>query len=139
MNKSYEELSKIESYQDRFRYLNTHGRVGDETFGSDRYLNQALYHSDTWKDFRRRVILRDMGNDMGHPDHPIQGAIYIHHINPISRYDILNRDPKVLDMNNAICVSFSTHNAIHYGDESQIDQPLVERTPFDTCPWKKGQ
>lgn len=137
--KSYSELIKLDSYMDRFRYLKISGYVGDTTFGSDRYINQALYSSQEWKKIRNKIIIRDNGCDLGCNDRSIEGRILIHHINPITVEDIFNRRACVFDEENLICVSHITHNAIHYGDESLLIEELIERTPNDTCPWKKGE
>lgn len=140
MTKSYEELSKLTTFEERFRYLKLDGVVGAETFGSDRYLNQILYQdssSSGWRSVRRKVILRDNGNDLGCDDRPINGRVIVHHLNPISKEDILNRDPKIFDLNNLICVSHNTHLAIHYGSEDLLMKDPIERKPNDTCPWKR--
>lgn len=139
MIRTYSELIRINNYEDRFRYLSLDGKVGVETFGSSRYLNQYFYSTNEWKRFRREVIIRDNGMDMGLDGYPIHGSIYIHHINPISKNDILDRNVEVLlDFENVICVSSVTHQAIHYGDVSLLDLGIpVIRKPNDTCPWKK--
>lgn len=134
--KRYSELKNIETFEDRFEYLKLKGEVGDQTFGGHRYLNQLLYNSDEWKKVRREVIIRDDGCDLGDSDHEISGSILIHHINPITIDDIVNRSPKVFDLDNLICTSHSTHNAIHYGDESLLKKKPINRTKNDTCPWR---
>lgn len=140
MKKTYSEMKKLESFEDRYNYLKLGAKVGDLTFGADRYLGQALYHSDEWDHVRDQIIIRDEGCDLGHPDRPITSKIYVHHINPISKDDILNRSKNLFDPENLVCVSFNTHQAIHYGDESYIkDTTYVERKPNDTCPWRKSQ
>lgn len=137
--KTYTSLSNIDSYEDRFNYLKLDGSVGVDTFGYDRYLNQVFYASKEWKSFRNKIISRDDGCDMGHPEHPIRGMILIHHLNPITKDDVLNRADCLFDPDNVVCVSKETHNAIHYGDDSIIrTNALVERTANDTCPWLKG-
>lgn len=133
--KTYSELITIPTFLDRFKYLQMSGKVGIETFGRDRYLNQILYKSSEWKRFRNRIIIRDDGCDLATPGFDIHGKIIIHHINPISVEDIINRSPCIFDEENVVCVSFNTHNAIHYGDESLLILP-IERRPNDTCPWK---
>lgn len=138
-NKTYTELSSIDSFVDRFRYLQLCAIVGDETFGSKRYLNQILYKTSEWKSTRNKVIIRDNGCDLGCVDRKIEGPIVVHHIDPISVDDILNRNPKVFDLDNLISSSLMTHNAIHYGDETLLIEDYVERKPYDTCPWKKGE
>ena len=106
-----------------------------ETFGFKRYLNQLLYKSADWRDARRTVIIRDNGCDLGIRDREILDEIYIHHMNPITEEDIIQRNPKVFDPEYLICVSFQTHNAIHYGDELLLYTDPIERFPNDTCPW----
>lgn len=135
--KTYSELIQIPSYIERYRYLKLGGKAGEITFGNERYLNQILYKSPEWKSFRRGIILRDCGCDMGVPGYEIQGVILIHHINPITVDDIYERNECVFDENNVISVSKRTHNAIHYGDEEllSIDE-IVERKPNDTTPWR---
>jgi hypothetical protein len=135
--KTYSELITIPTYLERYQYLRIGGRVGEETFGFDRYLNQTLYRSAEWQRFRREMIVRDNGMDMAFDGYDIGGVILLHHINPITEKDIIRRDPKIFDPENVICVSLNTHNAIHYGDESLLNLGPVIRTRFDTCPWKK--
>lgn len=139
MNKrSYSELIQIPSFIERYRYLRLGGKAGEITFGNERYLNQILYKSHEWKSFRREIIIRDMGCDLGVEGRDIQGTIIIHHINPITVDDIVNRNPDVFDTDNVICVSIRTHNAIHYGDEELlIIDDIVERRPNDTNLWRR--
>ena len=113
------------------------GAVGKETFGFDRYLNQRFYSSTEWKRVRDAVIMRDNGCDLGISDRVIGGKVTIHHMNPVSREDILVGSEELLDPEYLICVSHNTHNAIHYGDESLLIVTPPERKPHDTCPWKK--
>ncbi len=136
-SKTYLEMMELPKFIDRYRYLKLNGKVGDETFGYDRYLNQALYQSPEWRKFRRDIIIRDNGLDLACDGYEIMGKILIHHINPITLRDIERRDSKIFDVNNVISVSMNTHNAIHYGDESLLYGDLITRTPNDTCPWKK--
>lgn len=136
MTKTYSKLSKLKTFKERFDYLKLDGRIGNETFGSHRYFNQRFYKTKEWKRARREVILRDDGCDLGHPDRPIQGEIYIHHLNPITLEDILERRPCVFDPENLVCASFKTHNALHYGGEDNKPEEYVERRPNDTCPWR---
>lgn len=133
---TYSKLIELPTFTERFDYLSLKGVVGESTFGGSRYLNQLFYNSKEWKEVRDIVIMRDEGCDLGCLDRPITGTIYIHHINPIRKEDILARSWKVLDPENLICVSFNTHQAIHYGDRSILIPDLVERYPNDTCPWK---
>ena len=138
MKKNYYELIKIKDYIQRYEYLKCNGIVGDETFGSQRMLNQILYQTSEWKNvIRPHVLARDMGYDMGHRDYPIKGKIIVHHINPITIEDIYNRNPEVFDLQYLISVSEETHNAIHYGDQKLLHSKIYKpRTPYDTCPWK---
>ena len=134
--KTYLELMKLPSFEERFEYLKLSGEVGSETFGGHRYLNQWLYKLPEWRSTRREVIIRDNGFDLGHPDFPIGGNIYVHHINPITIEDILERRRCVFDLNNLISTSFDTHNAIHYGIEDIPITTFKERSKYDTCPWR---
>ena len=125
-------------FDDRFRYAKLDGQVGRDTFGFDRYLNQQFYRSKEWKRLRDQIIIRDNGCDLGVPGHEISGKIYIHHLNPLSPEDITESTAKLFDPDNLVCVSAETHNAIHYGDESILEKnKIVERSPGDTCPWKR--
>ena len=135
--KTYSELMSFDTFRDRFRYLKLDGVVGRETFGYDRYLNQILYNSYEWKRCRRDIIIRDNGCDLGCEGFDIHGVILIHHINPISVEDVLNRNPIVFDPENLISVSHNTHNAIHYSDESILITGPIERHKNDTCPWRR--
>jgi hypothetical protein len=134
--KRYSELITIPTYEERFKYLQLKGAVGNDTFGYDRYLNQILYNSPEWKRLRNQIIIRDNGRDLGCEGYEIYGRILIHHMNPITVEDIVSRDPIVFDPENLICVSHNTHNAIHYGDENLLIMAPVERTKNDTCPWR---
>lgn len=137
LTKSYSECIKLESFEERYKYLRLNGVVADFTFAGHRHLNQVLYQSPEWRRVRRDVIARDGGCDLAHPDRPIFKQVYIHHINPITIEDIEKRSPRIFDMENLICVSFDTHQAIHYGDENMlIPTKPTERKPNDTCPWK---
>lgn len=136
MTKTYSKLIQYEKFIDRYLYLKLSGKVGFETFGCDRYLNQILYASSEWKSIRNRAIIRDCGKDLAHKDYEIPGRVIVHHINPITKDDILNRDPKVFDLENLVCVSHNTHEAIHYGNEEILPKEYVPRRPNDTCPWR---
>lgn len=138
MTRSYSELVKLGSFEERFRYLQLDGVVGHETFGYDRYFNQAFYRSSEWKQIRDRVILRDNGCDLGVPGYEIHGKIYIHHINPIELRDIEVQSDLLLNPEYLICTTHRTHNAIHYGDEDQLISKPTERTKNDTCPWRNS-
>lgn len=136
--KTYSELIQLPTFEERLEYLKFNSAVGHETFGSSRYLNQAFYRSTEWKRFRRDVILRDNGCDLGIEDYTIFEGIYIHHIEPITPQDIEARNlEKLLNMDNAICCSFNTHNLIHYGNTDAVISAPIERAPNDTCPWKQ--
>lgn len=137
MIKTYSELIRIPTFEERYRYLRIGGKVGAETFGFDRYLNQMFYRTDEWRSIRNFVIVRDSGCDLGILDREIQGLILVHHMNPISKEDILRRSKYLLDPEYLICTMKSTHDAIHYGDESLLILPPIERAPNDTCPWKR--
>ena len=133
--RTYNELIKLKTFDERFDYLKLNGAVAKETFGFDRYINQAFYRSDIWKQTRRDVILRDMGNDLGLKDYDIHGRILIHHMNPISLDDIMFDLDFVINKNYLITTCLNTHNAIHYSNQSP--NKIAERAQGDTCPWKK--
>ena len=133
----YKELSRIDSYEERFRYLKLVGQVGESTFGFDRYLNQIVYSSRKWKQVRNAVIIRDEGRDMGVEGYEIQGRIVIHHMHPISIEDAEKDSDFIYDPEFLICVAPITQNAIHYGDESLLPKDLIDRFPNDTCPWRR--
>lgn len=136
MNKSYHECIALSSFEERYEYLRLGAAVGDMTFGGHRQLNQLLYRMPEWKRTRRDVIIRDNGCDLAHPDFELNQAAYIHHINPITIEDILNRNPIIFDPDNLIVCSFNTHQAIHYGDAGLLPKLPIERRPDDTCPWR---
>lgn len=137
--RTYTDLSSLETFEDRFKYLLLNGVVGEETFGWSRYLNQTFYNSAEWKRARAEVIVRDNGCDLGVEGFPIRGKIIVHHLNSITKEMIYRRDPSLYDPENLICVSHQTHNAITYNDVTYLQklQPIVERTPNDTCPWRR--
>ena len=135
--RTYDELSAISDYLDRYKYLRINQGVGERTFGGDRWLNQRFYQSREWKDVRDAVILRDNGFDMGHADYPINGRIYIHHMNPMQPLDLKHGNDAVLDPRYLISVSMRTHQAIHYGDDGLLPKPLIARLPGDTILWGK--
>lgn len=136
MIKTYSELSKLKSFNERFKYLKLEGFVGVDTFGRNRYINQNLYRSKKWKRLRDQIIIRDNGCDLGILDYVIVDMILIHHINPISQEDIESENSKVFDEDNLICTSLETHNAIHFGNELKGKEHAVERKPNDTCMWR---
>ena len=134
--RTYSELITIPTFKGRYEYLRLKGIIGEETFGFDRYLNQSFYRSREWMDIRDYVIVRDNGCDLGMPGHEIHGRILIHHMNPITKEDILRRSEFLLDPEYLISTIKLTHDAIHYGDENLLmDEPIV-RTKNDTCPWR---
>lgn len=135
--KCYSELVLLSTFLERFRYLKITGKVGEETFGFDRYLNQLFYRSPEWKRIRDKIIVRDLGCDLGVEGMEIFGKILIHHMNPIRMADIRERSDFLLNPEYLICVSNDTHQAIHYGDESLLMTAPAPRAPNDTCPWKK--
>lgn len=135
-NKSYSELITIPGFLDRVRYLKLEGHVGFESSEVYRWLHQKFYHTPEWKQLRNQIVVRDCGFDLAHPDRPIIGRVLIHHINQITKQDILDRSYKLFDPENLISVSHITHNAIHYGDENLLPEDFTERSPNDTCPWK---
>lgn len=170
--KSYSEMCQLATFEERLAYLQLHGEVGKDTFGPHRWLNQDFYQSREWRQFRDKIIVRDMGCDLGCKDHPIcdswvpggqvignagvsnasnvgckprekngavpiRARISIHHINPITKEDVINHSEKLLDPENAVCVSAATHKAIHYGTGQNKKMPDGERKPGDTCPWRK--
>lgn len=137
--RTYSDLLQLETFEERFEYLKLNGRVGAETFGSARYMNQAFYSSPEWKSLRHDIIIRDEGCDLGIPGRVIRGRILIHHLNPITDYEIEHHSGSLLDMENLICTSFVTHQAIHYGDAGLLFPDPIERSPNDTCPWKGGR
>lgn len=134
---SYSELVRFNTFEERFKYLKLDGELFGKTFGSYRYENQKFYMSYEWRKFRRDIILRDGGCDLGLPGFPIAGKIIIHHLNPITLDDILNRSDLLMNPENVICVQKETHNAIHFGGEqSPLTEEFCERKPYDTCPWR---
>ena len=135
--RTYSELIKLPTFIERYEYLRLGGVVGEETFGFDRYLNQLFYRSDEWKRIRDEVIIRDNGCDLGIEGHDIHSRIIIHHMNPITKVDILRRSEFLLNPEYLICTIKSTHDAIHYGDESLLITAPIERYENDTCPWRR--
>lgn len=135
--RTYTELQKLKTFEERFEYLKLNGVIGDRTFGGSRWVNQIFYQQiPEWKEARRKVIVRDLGCELGLADYPIQGRIIVHHMNPISKEDISERSEIVLNPEYLICVSQLTHDAIHYGDADLLPKKYEERKPGDTCPWK---
>lgn len=137
MIRTYTELSKLKTFKERYEYLKIGGKVGEDTFGFDRYLNQVFYKTPEWRSARDAVIVRDCGCDLGVEGHDIHGKIIVHHMNPITMEDIVKRSDFLINPEYLITTVHSTHNAIHYGDESLLPIVPVERTKGDTCPWKR--
>ena len=137
MIRTYSELCKFQTFEERFKYLRLpDGCVGVDTFGFDRYLNQQFYRTREWKSLRDHLIVRDNGCDLGVEGYEIYGRIIIHHLNPITKDDILNQTENLMNPEYLICTTHNTHNAIHYGDESLLITSPIERSKNDTCPWK---
>lgn len=136
MIRTYSKLISIPTFEDRFKYLQLSGIIGEQTFGWDRYFNQFFYRSPRWRKIRDQIIIRDNGCDMAMEGYDIFGKVIIHHMNPLSIKDIESESEFLLDPEYLICVSHNTHNAIHYGDENLLPIIPKERTPNDTCPWK---
>lgn len=136
MKRTYTDLIHIPTYKERFEYCDLCGLVGDETFGCDRWLNQVLYSSPEWRRFRRDIIIRDKGCDLAFDGFEIPCFATIHHLNPITKHDILERRPCVFDPENVILVATDTHKFIHYGHGEAPNRLPVERRPNDTCPWR---
>lgn len=134
--KTYSELILLPTFEERFKYLQLNGRVGDDTFGFDRYINQNFYRSAEWKRIRDLVIMRDNGCDLALEGYEIYGRILIHHMNPITVKDVELSTEYLMNPEYLICVTHNTHNAIHYGDEKLLMKGPVVRTKNDTCPWK---
>lgn len=134
--RTYSELITLPTFEERYEYLKLAGIVGEDTFGFDRYLNQKFYRSAEWKRVRDFVIVRDNGCDLGIEDRMIHGKILIHHMNPITDRDIIHATDALLNPEYLICVTHSTHNAIHYGDKELLVTAPIVRSKYDTCPWK---
>lgn len=137
MIRTYSELSKLTTFEERFRYLQLDGLVGRDTFGYDRYLNQMFYTTLEWKRLRQELIIRDNGCDLGVEGYEIYGRIIIHHLNPITKDDIVSRTEYLTNPEFLICTTLLTHNAIHYSNYELISNIPIERCENDTCPWKQ--
>ena len=136
MIKTYSELIRFKTLEERYRYLRIGGRVGEETFGFDRWMNQVFYKDPRWRDIRDEVITRDNGCDLGLEGYDIHGKIFVHHMNPVTKDDILYNFDSLLNPEFLISTSKRTHDAIHYGNEDLLPQSPIVRTRNDTCPWK---
>lgn len=137
MIRTYSELIQLPTFEERYKYLRLYGKVGMDTFGFDRIFNQMFYRSEEWKQIRQRIIVRDNACDLAVPGRELYDRIFIHHMNPISIRDIRDLSEFLMNPEYLIVVSFSTHNAIHYGMDNRFELEHHERTPYDTCPWKK--
>lgn len=135
--RTYSELIQIPTFMERFQYLKLDGRVGEQTFGYERYLNQAFYHSIEWRQVRDFVISRDLGCDLAVPGHEIYNRICIHHMNPVTVMDIVEATEYLANPEFLVCTTHNTHNAIHYGNASMLFIDSTNRFPFDTIPWKQ--
>lgn len=134
--RTYRELITIPTFEERFEYLKLNGVVGNDTFGFERYLNQKFYRSQQWQALRNEIIVRDNGCDLAMDGHEIHGSIIIHHMNPIKVEDIVDVTDYLLNPDYLICTILSTHNAIHYGDETKLSKDPIIRSKNDTCPWR---
>jgi hypothetical protein len=133
--RTYKELSRLDTFEERYRYLKLSGNLGERTFGFDRWINQRFYKSQEWKSVRNHVIVRDNGCDLGIPGYEIFMNLIIHHMNPLSVEDVKHGDERIIDPNFLITTSLQTHNAIHYGDESMLPRGPIERKMGDTTLW----
>lgn len=134
--RTYRELISIPTFEERFEYLKLNGVVGNDTFGFERYLNQKFYRSQQWQALRNEIIVRDNGCDLAMDGHEIHGSIIIHHMNPIKVEDIVDVTDYLLNPDYLVCTILSTHNAIHYGDETKLSKDPIIRSKNDTCPWR---
>lgn len=139
MIRTYSELRRLQTFEERYHYLRLRAGVGEATFGFDRYIGQQFYRSREWKQVRHEVIVRDEGCDLGVEGYEIHDQVLIHHMNPIEVQDIRNSDDIILDPNFLITTSHRTHNAIHYGDESQLPRPFTPRRAGDTTLWNRRE
>ena len=137
MIRTYSELITFPTFEERYRYLRLEGKVGEDTFGFDRWLNQSFYKDPEWRAIRDKIIIRDNGCDLGIPGREIYSRIIVHHMNPITKDDILSRSAFLLNPEYLICTVKNTHDAIHYGDEGLLIKALIERTKNDNCPWRR--
>ena len=137
MIRTYSELITFPTFEERYRYLRLEGKVGEHTFGFDRWLNQSFYKDPEWRAIRDKIIIRDNGCDLGIPGREIYSRIIVHHMNPITKDDILSRSAFLLNPEYLICTVKNTHDAIHYGDEGLLIKAPIERTKNDTCPWRR--
>lgn len=136
MIRCYSDLIQLKTFPERFSYLKIHGKVGEDTFGYDRYVNQALYKSKRWERTRHNIIIRDNGCDLGIEGRELDNYIIVHHMNPLTLEDIEEERDVVFNPEYLICCSSRTHKAIHFGDEELLQRDPVIRRPYDTCPWR---
>jgi hypothetical protein len=134
-NRSYSELVRLKTFEERFDYLSLRGEVGRETFGFDRWINQQFYTSREWRQLRQKIIVRDAGCDLGVEGYDIHVRLIVHHMNPLRQGDIVHGTDHALDPEFLICTTHNTHNAIHYGDKSLLTKPYSPRRPGDTKLW----
>lgn len=134
-SRTYSELIQLETFEERFEYLSIRGQVGCETFGFDRWINQRFYTSQAWRSLRQQAIIRDQSCDLGIEGHEIHSRLIVHHMNPITQRDIEYGTRMALDLENLICTTHDTHNAIHFGDASLLRKPYVPRRSGDTKLW----
>ena len=134
-NRTYFELSRLETFEERYHYLELRGVLGEQTFGFDRWINQRFYRSQEWKSVRNQVIVRDNGCDLGIPGYEIYSGLLVHHMNPLSLEDLKHGEEWIIDPNFLITTSLQTHNAIHYGDESLLPRGPIIRKFGDTTLW----
>lgn len=134
--RTYSELIALSTFEERYKYLKLDGVAFNDTFGFDRIFNQKFYKSIQWKQLRHRIIVRDKACDLAFEGRDLYNHIIIHHMNPITLYDITNITDYLMNPEYLVCVSHQTHNAIHYGDENQLLKDPIVRTMNDTCPWK---
>ena len=135
--RTYTELMKLATFEERYKYLKLVAKVGEETFGFERYLNQQFYHSQEWKSLRSQIIIRDNACDLGIPGREMDKGIIIHHMNPITKDDLIHQSDFLLNPEYLISVSKKTHSAIHSGDDTMLFGEMVERSKDDTCPWRR--
>lgn len=135
MIRSYSELIKLPTFEERFEYLKLEPIENLDSLRKFRYLNQQFYSSGLWRNVRNKIRLRDNGMDLGIEGYDIDGRIYIHHMNPVTLSDLENNSPKLLDPENLISCSLYTHEAITHSDENLLPKPFIFRKPNDTKLW----
>lgn len=133
--RTYSEVIKLKTFEERFEYLQLSGKLGVVTFGFDRHLNQAFYNSGQWRSVRKEIIIRDKGCDLGIPGLEIISGIRVHHLNPVAIEDLERGNLDILDPEFLICTSLDTHNAIHFGGKRGPIFTVQERRKGDTDLW----